>query len=243
MKKIYIKKICAIITILVITALSIICFTACTEEEAEATTYLMEEDTVFAIDLQNSTIMGLPFNLFIDDDSNITINKNGTATVTFLTTRALRSIFNIALSQGLTDTLNLSPFIEMAFEYIPGFSLENMTNTINSLTAWLGLSLMGFDWTDPEVEEMFIAIGETGTLPEGLKLPAQLTLQYSANYYIQEVVSPYTGTYTGVYLGKHQENGEPFVFFDMRENEQGTKLINWKWEVLKLDVNAIEIIE
>ncbi len=215
--------------------------TACTPKSNEPESYLVEEDTSFAIILTESSIMGLPFNLFIDRSSSIVLRTDGTATITIKTTRALSGLANTLLSQGLAGEFLITPFVEMALEYIPGFSLIDMQSTFGLVQTLLGLTLVGFDWTDPEIEELFNTIHETGKLPAELRIPNSLTLEYTANYYIKDVASPYSGAYSGIYMGDHASNGEPFILMDLREDDNGDKKINLRIELVKLIVNASEI--
>lgn len=213
---------------------------ACKKAPAESETYLIAEDTVFPIDLANSSLMGLPFSLVIDSSSCITLRADGTATINIKTTRALSGIVNAAIGGGLASDFILTPFIEMALEYIPGFDLFDMERTFNLVNACLGLSLIGFDWDDPEVEAMFAAISETGKLPDSLELPKSLTLEYNADYHLKDVTSPYTGNYTGVFMGDYAENGEPFILLDLSKSDGDIQKLNLRIELVKLIVNATE---
>ncbi len=213
---------------------------ACKNKPTEPETYLLAEDIVFPIDLADSSLMGIPFSMVIDSDSCITLRADGTATIFFKTKSALSGLVNTLLGDGLAGDFILTPFIEMALEYIPGFDLSDMGHTFDLVNACLGLSLLGFNWEDPDVEAMFNAIAETGKLPDSLRLPRTLTLEYNANYYLKNLSSPYTGTYTGVFLGEHNENGEPFILLDLSKNDDEVKKLNLRIELVKLIVNATE---
>lgn len=240
MNKNAIYRLFAIILIIVLLLTCLATLASCGEETAEATTYLFNEDTVFALNLSESNIMGLPFYLFIDKSSNITIRADGTATLTIKTTKALSTLANTLLGTGFTGDFVLTPFIEMAFEYIPGFSLSDMQKTFDILQVLLGLTFLGFNWDDPEINELFNAIKDTGTLPQDFKLPSTLTLEYTADYYVKDVVSPHTGAYSGIYMGEHSANGEPFILMDYKDID-GVKQINLRLELVKLSIIATEV--
>ncbi|NCA67930.1 MAG: hypothetical protein EOM87_07705 [Clostridia bacterium] len=240
MKK-YMKKIIVLLIVAVMAVSSSFVFASCEPETAQAVTYLVEEDTVFVMDTAKSSIMGINFNLFLDKSSNITLKPDGTATITIKTNNNFRNLLNVALTQTAGVSIALQPFIEMAEEYIPGFTLENMTATFDLLYGSLGVMLMGFDFEDPAVTAAFIALGELGRIPENFVLPENLTLTYTSNYYIKDVYSAYSGSYSGIYFGEHASNGEPFILMNYVADDDGNKQVNLRIELVKLIINATAI--
>lgn len=215
-------------------------FYGCEKKPSEPAVYYIDKDTVFPIDLEKSSVLGVPFSIMLEPASCITLCADGTASIFLQFKSSIGGLINILLMPNLDKDFLLTPFIEMLLDYIPGFDLYDMSRSFNLVNACLGLSLFGFDWNDPDVKAMFTTIAETGKLPDRLSLPKTLTMEYNASYYFKDVASPYTGTYTGVYMGNHSDNGEPFILLDLSIDENNVRKLNLRIELVKFIINATE---
>lgn len=229
MKKTY-TKITAIIAIIF---LSLFLFTACAPKQR-----VVKEDEVFFLDLKQSSLQGFTLDLFLDKSSNITLRKDGTATILVKSRPGIGDFVTFMLSLNAMNTIEIEPvFLELGKEYFPGFDLSNYGKILELLESTLNLSL-NLEANDPTLQSVFSEFANTRKIPKDLKLPDVLELTYNAEYYIKDVYSKYSGKFTGVYMGKHEKNSEPFVIMDLITHEDGTVKLNFSNDMIKLYLNA-----
>ncbi|HHU42789.1 MAG: hypothetical protein WCS45_06085 [Clostridia bacterium] len=234
------KKVLRISIILIIISIiisSMFLFTACTKDE----TRVFDKDKVFLISIKESKIRGFPFNLVVDKSSNITLRKDGIATLHIKLIDGLGALLGFILPEGALDDVYLDPvFVRMAEEYFPGFSVYDLEATMGLLERSLGLKLLGLDYEDPYIQDLFINLAENGRLPSVLKIPDGLGLEYNANYYIKDMYSNSAQKFTGIFMGKHHKDSEPFVVMDYRKTPDGKGRITWINEIIDLEIYAVE---
>lgn len=184
----------------------------------------VKADTVYYIDTKESKIMNIPLTLILDKESNITLRKDGTASVSIKTSAAFAGALNLMLSNEAVSDFDLQPIIEgMAMDFFPGFTLEDMQFTFNLLKHSLNLSIVGLDPSDPNVKAIFDEIAETGKVPSNITLPQGIGIEYNAEYRIEKVTSEFSGEYTGIFMGKQHKNGEPYIMMTLRQQKDSDK--------------------
>ncbi|MGI6701193.1 MAG: hypothetical protein ACOX3U_01830 [Christensenellales bacterium] len=197
----------------------------------------VRKDTVFYIDVDNSTIMDAPFNAFIDPSSNVTLRKDGTATLYLRIRDDVTVMLNSLLQMDEVKNFDIKSVIHgMAQEYLPGFDLADMESTLEKVDASINVKLLGFDFDDPEIVEMFTQLNETGQIPANIKIPKGLGIEYTAGYELVKVHSDYTGNdYTAVYIGEKEPNGEPYTIMTL--NDKGDE-IYFRIEMIQMTLIA-----
>src|SRR5690554_8195601 len=94
MKKIF-RKITILIALLIIVS-SAFLFTACSKQMGR----VVDKDTVYYIDTKKSSIKGFDFRLLVNKKSNITLRKDGTATLQVKLIDGIGSFLNLILPEG-----------------------------------------------------------------------------------------------------------------------------------------------
>lgn len=238
MKKVF-KKSTAILVILLVIA-SLFVFSSCKPKQR-----VMEEDTVFYIDLENTKVKNKKLNLFLDEESNITLTSDGKASINIKADKALSGYVYLALRSGAVDDLEIEPvFLDLGAEYFPGFDLHNMEKTFQLLDNALNLKLVGFDFSNPDTQAAFSEFADTGKIPTDFVLPNDLEIVYSADYYIKDITSEYSNkTFTGIFMGQHTENGEPFIMMDLITDDDGKTHISYNNDMvmLKLKTKPVDL--
>jgi hypothetical protein len=230
------KTILVVITIILMFC-SIFVLSSC-----DSSTWVIEEDTMFYLDSnQESTIKGIPFLLAIDKSkSGILLRKDGTATVTLITNSFVSTLIGAipdldSLQLDVETKLMLNTIIS---DYFPGASLDDIPGALERLEKSVNLKLLGAD--DPDFKSALEYFGETGTLPENLSIPQGLGIEYNSKYYFQKVNSPYSGEYISLSLGKHEKGGEAPILLTLTQNEEGKRMLTFRFEVLGLYLSATE---
>lgn len=211
MNKLLNKSITVVSIILLMFSLFI--FSSCNSNNA------VSEDTIWYLDTLNSSILGVSFDFFVDENSYIILRKDGTATISIKAKSNLHYIINYLLDSEPVKNFDLRSVTDgMAPEYFPGFSLYDMKASFDLLTKSIGVTFTGIDFEDPDIAAMFSEVAESGRIPSNLKIPEGIGVEYNANYHIKEVFSEYTGKYSAVYMGEHHPDGEPFIMMTMSED-------------------------
>lgn len=238
-----IKKIIAIILAAALALTCVLAIASCEKEKEYPDRRILEKDTVFSIDLLGSSVKNIPL-MFLKRDSNVTLRKDGTGSLTLNVNDGVMALLNTVLEDANIGDVDLGVYLDMGYEYLPGLNLSDLTGTIRILKGTLGLTLLGVSPDDTAMQAFFGTVGETDKLPSSITLPENFGLQIDAPYYIKDVTSEYSGiTYTGVYMGNHHEDGEPFFFMDIVVNpETGKRQIIIDYPIVDLYIVADEVI-
>lgn len=208
----------------------------------DAPSWLVEEDTMFYLDNHpDSTIMGIPFLFAIDrKKSGIILRKDGTATVTLVTNSLVSSLLALVpdLDQIQLDAETKDLINTIANDYFPGFDIEKPIASLELLEKSVNLKLVGLD--DPDFQAALTEFGETGSLPKNFSIPKGFGVEYNCKYYLSKVSSLEKEDYTAVHLGKHSAGGEGPILLTLSTNEEGKRMVTFRFGVLGLFLSATE---
>jgi lysophospholipase L1-like esterase len=189
---------------------------------------LVEEDTVFHIDRSKSHLKSFQFDTILTDESQITLRKDGTASLTLMVNTVM-----LGLGMGLIGSgqFSIDPTVlKMVYAYLPGIDLYDLPKSFDILKGCLGISFIGLNPNNAGIQALFGALvdGKPVSADVNINVPSRAGLELNANYYIKELTSSYSGiTYTGVFWGNHDADGEAFIMMELWPDEAtgGQKLI------------------
>jgi len=188
---------------------------------------LVQEDMVFHIDSSKSFMKSFKFESLIVEDSNVTLRKDGTASLTLMVNSVVLEIGMIMVANG---EFSIDPTVlNMVYAYLPGIDLYNdLPKSFDILKGCLGISFIGLNPKNSGIQAVFGALVDGEPTDANYTAPETVGLQLNANYYIKELTSSYSGiTYTGVFMGNHDADGEAFIMMELWPDEAtgGQKLI------------------
>ena len=234
MKKI-IKKSYIFLIIIAICFSFIFALSGCNEKNS-----YLDEDVIFYLDRANSSISGIPLNLALDNTSNITLTKDGIATI-YIKPYNL----NALLSLGLFDLegVNIEPIMEEWIrDLFPGIDLADLPKTVRILKNSMGIELKNLDYNDPATQAMFASIEETGNIPANFTLPEDFAIVYSGPYITRDLISHEGKPMTGVYIGKHHKDTQPYLIMTITADEEtGKRQITFVNEIIFVNIIAREL--
>lgn len=233
MKKVY-KILLAVLTMVMIIA-STLSLTACTKP------WVIEKDTMFYIDKSvGSTIMGIPFLIAIDDkQSGVLLKTDGTVKITLITNVLVSTLIALAPLDELQIDDDMRDLIDsMAVDYFPGFSISDPVGSLMLLEKSVNLKLVGLE--NEAFQESLNYFGKNGSLPEGFSIPKGLGIEYNSNYYFTKVKSHDQTEYIAVNVGNPGKGGEGPMVFTLSENEDGKRVLSFRFEVLDVYLEAVE---
>ncbi len=198
-----------------------------------------DEDITFLLDLDNSTVLNKEVALIIDEQSNITLQKDGTISISIVLSKTFLGLANALLQTDMLDDVAINViYFYILEELLPGLDFVDLSKALSILEVTFGMEIKGLDADDLILETAIKEFVQTGKIPSGLKLPPQLNIVFTSEYYIEKVHSQYSGDYVGVYVGKHHKNGEPFIIMDLKESEEG-QILTLTNEMLQLHIEAV----
>ena len=188
----------------------------------------LDADTIYYIDTENSEAFGYDFNALIDKTSNITLRKNGTATISIRLKEIVNTILLIALAKNEQKSVDINTYIDnMLVQYLPGISLNDIKTTFEIFRQNTGIKILGIDYDNPEIQSFFDELSLTGKIPSTLfELKENIGIRYDASYCIKHIYSETKGEYVAIYMGEYEPNGEPFTIMTMSKNEKQQKTQN-----------------
>ncbi len=203
---------------------------------------VMDETTVFKLDLKNSSVLDMDLSMLLDEDSGIILGKDGIATIRLKVNKKLSMLVNVALISGIMEDFQIDRiFFDIVEELFPGLNLAEVASIIGTFDKALGVKIKGIDENDEVFKQALATLRATGELPSSLVLPEELEVEISAEYYIQDVYSQYTGRYTGIYMGKHHPRGEPFIIMDMKKDKDNNILLSYSNDTILLYLLAQQL--
>lgn len=243
MKKVY-KSIISVIAAAALIIVSTLCLFGCKSKGK-----VVEKDMVFKTNAMANdkyigelSVWGLPIDLFAD--VTITLKKDGTARLALIPKYDIGAIITAAnLDMSALTDMELEEYLNRyALGLFPGLTIRDLEFTVELLKKSLSLSFLGIDFNSDNVKHITDTLRDTGKIPADFTLPSELSMEYNANYYMEDVVSPYTGTHTAVYLYNREQKGDPYLIMTLSdcENKAGKKQLNMYIEFLKLTIIAVQ---
>lgn len=258
-------KTLVIITICLALVLSLsIGFTACDKEDATNRDEHFANDMLFKID-DETTVWGLPLSIFSEvlneDESYFTFTSNGkvhgqlktkTKQEIFEVIGGLLQLFEINLDDISAqlpnidlDEMIVKPYVVDMF---PGFTLDHVVESFELMKKSLGLSLIGFDLENEQIQGIIAEIEETHRIPADLidRLPDDFSfgLAFDGTYFLKTVVDADGHSQKAVYVGgdvAHNPSTQPFVIFSM-EDEGGRKHLALSVEFIMINIVLYEVL-
>ncbi|MFA5449125.1 MAG: hypothetical protein WC292_01620 [Clostridia bacterium] len=245
-----IRKFIVLITVALIAVSSFFLLAACNDTPEYPDRRLPEEDTMFYVDFGTSKIKDNPLGLasifFEQSESYILLRADGTATIKLLT-KPVGGVLGLpqiqeALAGATFSETEIDTFVNMIYGYLPGADFTDLDTVQTSFQSTLGLTLIGLDGDNEQVQNLFTSIVNDKALPSEINLPSDLRLgiEVTGEYYIKDVYSEHTDTtHTGVFMGKHHEDGEAFLLMTLTENpETNVQRVQVMYRAMKLELNA-----
>ncbi|HRU84193.1 MAG TPA: hypothetical protein P5058_02290 [Eubacteriales bacterium] len=219
MKKFFVKFL--IVAIALVLLAGILMLSGCSKH--------VKEDTVYYIDLENSSIWHFGLLPFLDPASSITLRKDGTLTIKLILSQGAVDLVNGLLPPDFFAGLDLSSAFETMICYMfPGLDVNDALGLFTIAREKVGLNVHGLD-------DIAGYITENGRFPDNFVLPSDVYIEYTDEYYIEKVKSPYSGEYTGIFVGE-SDGTEPFLI--MTQSKDRSKL-RMRVEFIKIELNAV----
>ena len=221
-------------------------------------------DMLFKID-DETTVWGLPLSIFSEvlneDESYFTFTSNGkvhgqlktkTKNEIFEVIGGLLTLFDVDLDEiaaGLPD-IDLDETIVKPYvvDMFPGFTLDHVVDSFSLMTKSLGLSIIGFDLENEQIQGIIADIEETHRVPADLldRLPDDFSfgLAFDGYYFIKTVVDADGNERQAIYVGggvAHNPDTQPFVIFSMEE-ESGRKNLTLDVEFIMISLKLDEVL-
>jgi len=225
------KTVRLISVITVLAAILTCCFllSGCTNDT-------LDKDYSFSFDVVNTSVWGIPGIpiLFDNEQSGLTLTKDGTATITIMLNSGASSLGSL-IDLSAVSNLDLASMANTyAAPILPWFDIKDLKGTLPYLKDSLGGELI-LDFDDPDTQKLVESIQTTGRINEDFVIPKVFGLRYSGKYTIKTLVSEVTGKeYKAVYLDKFSDGGEPYLIITLTENEEGALCAELAVEFLKL---------
>lgn len=167
----------------------------------------------------DSSIFGVPAVFAVKfNESYIRLGADGSFQMRFLFNSGLLALGGIDLS-----AFNLSAIVDQyAVELLPGFTLDDLQSSL-LLAKSLGLSFIGLDFDDPDIQAIARSLAQTGTLPPDMALPDGIGFEVNTTYYLKDVYGADGTKYVGCFVGAHGQYGEPFFIFTLGTDSETQK--------------------
>ncbi len=232
-----VKKISLIILIICITSLSCLALTSC-KYNGE---YYVKNDTSFEISA-GTKIMAIPITPLLNKEkSGITLRADGTMTMRFTVSNMVNLILGDIDIATMLGEVDLSEFIDSYLNPLfPGFTLDNVPDSMKILENTLGLRLVGLDFDSPDIAALLNGL-KTGIFPSSISIPQNIGLEYNGPYALKDMIDADGKPYTILYMGKHEEKGESFLHFNLKKDENGVNTLISRVEFLNLNLVAKEV--
>lgn len=165
----------------------------------------------------DSSIFGVPAVFAVKfNESYIRLGADGSFRMRFLFNSGL-------LALGDLSSFNLSAIVDQyAVELLPGFTLDDLQSSL-LLAKSLGVSFIGLDFDDPDIQAIARSLAQTGTLPPDMTLPDGIGFEVSTTYYLKDVYGADGTKYVGCFVGAHGQYGEPFFIFTLGTDSETQK--------------------
>ena len=126
----------------------------------------------------DSSIFGVPAVIAVKfNESYIRLGADGSFRMRFLFNSGLLAPGGIDLS-----AFNLSAIVDQyAVELLPGFTLDDLQSSL-LLAKSLGVSFIGLDFDDPDIQAIARSLAQTGTLPPDMTLPDGIGFEVNTTY-------------------------------------------------------------
>lgn len=233
------KRIIAIAIVVLVLAASLFTLVACDDTPVV--------ETRFAVDLDNTSVWGFPGIMLggiIDKEaSGVVLRSDGTMTLDLILSK---NVFNTLLSLDIvTDMLAGLDIASFQTTYLdpimPGFSFDDIEGSLDQAYEALGVRFVSNGDTNAFLETL-VGIIMSGELPESLEAPEGFGLRVESTYYVKDVVYPDGTVYKGVYLTPTDADTQPYVVFDLSENDDGGHTLNLKVDFIKLNLTLNEVL-
>ena len=165
----------------------------------------------------DSSIFGVPAVFAVKfNESYIRLGADGSFRMRFLFNSGL-------LALGDLSAFNLSAIVDQyAVELLPGFTLDDLQSSL-LLAKSLGVSFIGLDFDDPDIQAIARSLAQTGTLPPDMTLPDGIGFEVNTTYYLKDVYGADGTKYVGCFVGAHGQYGEPFFIFTLGTGSETQK--------------------
>ena len=102
------------------------------------------------------------------------------------------------------------------------FTLDDLQSSL-LLAKSLGVSFIGLDFDDPDIQAIARSLAQTGTLPPDMTLPDGIGFEVNTTYYLKDVYGADGTKYVGCFVGAHGQYGEPFFIFTLGTDSETQK--------------------
>ncbi|MEG1613293.1 MAG: hypothetical protein RR357_03900 [Clostridia bacterium] len=186
-------------------------------------TFVSKEEVYRFTDETN--IMNLPngivYGLLNNKESGIIIRPDGTITVKIILRdiKSLLELANIDLSTILND-VDLDDFVDLYVSGLfPGFSFDNVKDSLALLPKSTGIGLVGLDFESENIKKLVKALEtKPRSIPKDFIVPEGLGIEYNGKYFIKNVTSADGTVMKGVFIGdNHSSDTDPYVIMTMYE--------------------------
>lgn len=239
------KNLIAVLIVLLLLSVSLFAFTAC-DDKAD----VIETRFAFDIDEGQTSVWGIDGSLLkaaLDiGRSGITLRSDGAMQLDLILNgtglKSLLKTFRKTVEDVLSD-LDIASFSASYVDPImPGFDFDDIEGSLALAEKSLGVAFIADNAAERDAfVQVLKEVLTTGQLPEEIDIPDGFGLRLTSSYYVKDVTYPDGTVYKGVYLTPTDPDTQPYVVFDLTEDEAGVHSLNLKVDFIKLNLVAHEV--